>query len=90
MPGMPGKSRPNEGRARGPQRDHEGDIIMQMNATLTKEEKDAYRAKAQALLDRVKNGEDFATLATAYSQDPGSAVLGGDLGFGDRNGYVKE
>jgi len=65
-----------------------GEIVL--DPKLTKEEKDQYRAKAQALLDRVKNGEDFATLATAYSQDPGSAVLGGDLGFGDRNGYVKE
>jgi len=42
------------------------------------------------LLDRVKKGEDFATLATAYSADAGSAPLGGDVGFTDRNGVVKE
>src|SRR6201996_2602719 len=63
---------------------------IQIDPKLTKEEKAAYRQRSQQLLDRVKNGEDFGTLATAYSQDPGSAVLGGDLGFGDRNSYVKE
>ncbi|MCC8424785.1 peptidylprolyl isomerase [Mucilaginibacter sp. UR6-11] len=57
---------------------------------LSKEEKDIYRQKAQDLLDRIKKGEDFATLATAYSQDPGSAAQGGDVGFADRNTFVKE
>jgi peptidyl-prolyl cis-trans isomerase SurA len=36
------------------------------------------------LLNRVKNGEDFATLAGAYSEDPGSADKGGELGFVNR------
>jgi len=58
---------------------------------LTKQEKDVYRDKAQELLDRVKKGDDFGALATAYSQDPGTAPQGGDDGFIDRNtGYVKE
>ncbi|HEY0244572.1 MAG TPA: peptidylprolyl isomerase [Mucilaginibacter sp.] len=63
---------------------------IQFDPKLTKAEKDIYRQKAQELLDRVKKGDDFATLAAAYSQDPGSARQGGDLGFGDRSGYVKE
>ena len=37
--------------------------------------------KAQSLLDRIKNGEDFAKLAEQNSDDPGSKVKGGDLGF---------
>jgi peptidyl-prolyl cis-trans isomerase SurA len=57
---------------------------------LSKDEKDIYRQKSQDLLDRIKKGEDFATLATAYSQDPGSASNGGDVGFADRNTFVKE
>lgn len=57
---------------------------------LTKQEKDVYREKAQELLDRVKKGDDFGALATAYSQDPGTAPQGGDDGFIDRNMYVKE
>lgn len=57
---------------------------------LNKEEKDIYRQKSQDLLDRIKKGDDFAALATAYSQDPGSAPQGGDVGFADRNTFVKE
>ncbi len=57
---------------------------------LNKDEKEYYRQKSQDLLDRIKKGEDFATLAIAYSQDPGSAPQGGDVGFADRNTFVKE
>jgi len=60
------------------------------NPTLSKEEKELYRQKAQELHDRVKKGEDFGTLARLYSQDPGSAPDGGDLGFADRSTFVKE
>jgi tetratricopeptide (TPR) repeat protein len=38
-------------------------------------------AEAKELLERVKKGEDFSLLAKKYSQDPGSAVKGGDLGY---------
>lgn len=57
---------------------------------LTREEKESFKNKAEALRARVKAGEDFATLARLYSQDPGSAAEGGDLGFFDRTSMVKE
>jgi peptidyl-prolyl cis-trans isomerase SurA len=57
---------------------------------LNKEEKEMYRQKAEELWQRVKKGEDFGTLARLYSQDTGSAPEGGDLGFADRNTFVKE
>ncbi len=57
---------------------------------LTKAEKESFRNKAEALRARVKAGEDFATLARLYSQDPGSAPEGGDLGFFDRTVMLKE
>ncbi|MCL4182105.1 MAG: SurA N-terminal domain-containing protein [Burkholderiaceae bacterium] len=41
----------------------------------------AARAKAEALLAKLRDGADFAALAKAESQDPGSAPSGGDLGF---------
>ena len=44
-------------------------------------EKKAALTKAQDLLKQIKAGGDFAALAKANSQDPGSAVKGGDLGF---------
>jgi len=65
-----------------------GDIAF--NPKLNTAEKDAYKQKAEELLKRVKAGEDFAALARLYSQDPGSAPQGGDLGFNDRSTFVKE
>ena len=41
----------------------------------------ASRAKADDILKQVKAGKDFAALAKEHSQDPGSAVNGGDLGY---------
>jgi peptidyl-prolyl cis-trans isomerase SurA len=39
------------------------------------------RAKADSILVRAREGEDFATLARQYSEDEGSGQLGGDLGW---------
>jgi len=39
------------------------------------------RARLTQLRERILNGEDFATLARSNSQDPGSAIKGGDLGW---------
>ncbi|HMD59759.1 MAG TPA: peptidylprolyl isomerase [Steroidobacteraceae bacterium] len=39
------------------------------------------RQKLEAMRTRVLGGEDFAVLAKATSEDPGSAVNGGDLGW---------
>ena len=38
-------------------------------------------ALAQEIRQRLVDGEDFATLAAEYSDDPGSAANGGDLGW---------
>ena len=47
-------------------------------------------ARLKAILDSVRNGADFATMAKRYSQDPGSAPQGGDLGFVRRGMFVKD
>ncbi len=57
---------------------------------LNKAEKEIYKDKAEALRLRIKAGDSFATLARLYSQDPGSAKEGGDLGFFDRQTMAKE
>ncbi len=41
----------------------------------------AARKRATEILARIESGEDFAKLAKEFSQDPGSAELGGDLEF---------
>jgi peptidyl-prolyl cis-trans isomerase C len=43
--------------------------------------KKAARARAEEALAKVKAGGDFAAVVKDYSQDPGSAAQGGDLGF---------
>ena len=45
---------------------------------------------AQALLDSIKAGADFAVIAKKYSDDPGSASQGGDLGFVKRGVFYPE
>jgi parvulin-like peptidyl-prolyl isomerase len=41
------------------------------------EQKEAAKAKAQGLFDRIKKGEDFAKIAKEFSDDPGSKDKGG-------------
>src|SRR5260370_11048274 len=39
------------------------------------------KAKIQQILNRLQNGEDFAALASNYSEDSETSANGGDLGF---------
>ncbi|MGH8352713.1 MAG: peptidylprolyl isomerase [Pseudomonas sp.] len=45
---------------------------------------------AQRLYERIQAGEDFAELAKSFSEDPGSALNGGDLNWIDPNVLVPE
>lgn len=53
-------------------------ILLEVNDELSEEQA---RARLEAVLERLKQGEDFAKLAEEISQDLGSASMGGDLGF---------
>lgn len=48
------------------------------------------RQFAEQLLDSIKKGADFATLAKAVSDDPGSAARGGELGWAKRGKFYPE
>ncbi len=53
------------------------------------QDKPALRAKADQLLERVKNGEDFGQLAKAYS-DAGTKARNGELGLFQRGQMPKQ
>lgn len=57
---------------------HVRHILIQTNELVTPEEA---RKRIEQLRARIINGADFAALARANSQDPGSASNGGDLGW---------
>jgi len=65
-----------------------GEVIL--DPKLNRAEKQRFRDKIEALRLRVKSGDDFGVLAKTYSEDPGSAADGGDLGFFDRSTMAKE
>ncbi len=48
---------------------------------VTEKAKEADKAKAEAILDSLRHGANFAEMAKKYSEDPGSAKDGGDLGW---------
>jgi peptidyl-prolyl cis-trans isomerase SurA len=53
-------------------------------------ERKAARDKLEGIRQRVLKGDDFATLAVLYSEDPGSAKQGGELGFFQRGSMRPE
>lgn len=50
--------------------------------------KEQKKELASTLLQQIKDGKDFAELARAMSDDPGSAAKGGDLGYFERGVMV--
>jgi peptidyl-prolyl cis-trans isomerase SurA len=64
---------------------HARHILVRTSAILNETQA---KAKIQVLYDQLKGGADFAKLATANSDDPGSAKQGGDLGWLDPGATV--
>ena len=57
---------------------------------ITLDEKLAVKDELYNIRARILKGERFSTLARIYSEDPGSATKGGELGFQGRGDYVPE
>lgn len=80
----------NAQRLSGDEQRRASHILLSVPAGASAADKEAVKAKAQALLEQVrKDPQKFAELAKANSQDPGSAEQGGDLDFFARGAMVK-
>ncbi|CAH1385215.1 SurA N-terminal domain-containing protein [Candidatus Nitrotoga sp. M5] len=65
-------------------------ILIAVSAEASDEDKVAAKTRAEKVLQEVKQSPDkFAVLAKQYSQDPGSAASGGDLGYFGPGAMVK-
>lgn len=80
----------NASKFQGGEQRHASHILIGVGATATAEAKAEAKKKAEKVLAEVKkNPGKFAELAKKYSQDPGSAEKGGDLGTFGRGSMVK-
>ncbi len=74
------------------ERDHEevaAAHVMKMVPRGDEQADDAAKTAIDSLYQLVKNGADFAQVAQTYSDDKGSAMRGGDLGWFGRGYMVK-
>ena len=80
----------NASKFQGSEQRHASHILIGAGASASPEAKAEAKKKAEQVLAEVKkNPAKFAELAKKYSQDPGSAEKGGDLGTFGRGSMVK-
>jgi len=78
------------GRVQAQEQRRASHILVTLAPDASESDRKAARAKIERILSQVKKSPGrFAELAKQYSQDPGSAEKGGDLGFFGRGMMVK-
>ena len=65
-------------------------ILIGFKGDMTEDQKKELRKKADDVLKKAKGGDDFAQLASEYSDDPGSKTKGGELGYFPKGNMVPE
>ena len=69
---------------------HARHILVRVDEKASAEDQAKAKARIEAVVARLKAGEDFAAVAKDVSEDPGSAVQGGDLGWFQHGQMVPE
>ena len=64
-------------------------VFMYSEEERDSSKEEVIRKKAADILNKIREGEDFAKLASIYSEDP-SAKSGGDLGYFSRGKMIKD
>ena len=72
-----------------PEEVHARHVLLTVARDADDKQRDAVRARATAVLERLKKGEDFAAVAKEVSEDKANKDKGGDLGF-IRRGNAEE
>lgn len=65
-------------------------ILLRVTPALDEAGREKKRALAEKVLEMAKSGKDFADLARKYSDDAGSAIKGGELGYFVRGSMVPD
>ncbi len=78
----------NPDKFQEPEAVHVAHILIRTPENADAAAKQKAKAEAESVLAQIKKGGDFAALAKAHSQDPGSAANGGDLNWVPRGQTV--
>lgn len=78
----------NPDKFQEPEAVHVAHILIRFPENADAAAKAKAKAEAESVLAQLKKGADFAAMAKQHSQDQGSAVNGGDLGFVPRGQTV--